>query len=254
MSVLARDIDAYQRAVDQYKRQRGAHNAQVTDYNNTLVSQDGKPVVVFGGLLYVIDDNGVLQPLPGDPAFGDAQYPTTQYQTTPVDGSNDITLLRQNPSGSNTTTVTGAYTPGSIGEGGGSEPDTYYQQNPDGSYSIFYPPPGMQVSVDPATGQFTATQTDYSYPDRPPDFTAELKAKRPDPTQAQMRKLGQPGLAAQERGGLIGDVIRSNGLKSGGTGRVQGGKTVGIPDDPPPTDTPIDQPVYDDFLMYNGPG
>lgn len=247
MSVLARDIDAYQRAVDQYKRQMGAHNAEIAAYNNTVASQNDQPLVVNNGLVYVVNADGSLGNAVG--SLGDGTYNFKSYDLTPIEGSSGFSLIRKNPTAVNTNTVTGTYV--------APQPDVgiydplYYVTTPEGYTTAYTPSPDSQLTVDPATGTFSVVETTQVFPDKPGDFAAELKAKRPDPTLAQMRKMNQPGLAAQERGGLIGDVLRGNGL-AGGSGRVRGGQPVSSspPADPPPTDPVIDP---DPNLLFNNP-
>lgn len=236
MSVLARDIDAYQRAVDQYRRQMGAHNAQIAAYNNSVVSQNDQPLVVNNGLVYVVNSDGTLGNAVG--AVGDGTYDFQPYDLTQIEGSSGYSLVRKNPTATNTNTVTGSYIE-MVNDNGVQ--NNFYVPTPDGSVASYQPPPGSQITLDPATSTFTVVETTQVFPDKPGDFTAELKAKKPDPTLAQMRKINQPALAAQERGGLIGDVIRGNGL-AGGSGRVRGGQPVSSspPADPPPTDPVID--------------
>lgn len=246
MSVLARDIDAYQRAVDQYKRQMGAHNAEIAAYNNTVASQNDQPLVVNNGLVYVVNADGSLGSAVG--SLGDGTYNYKAYDLTPIEGSSGFSLVRKNPTSVNTNTVTGSYVEMVNDQ---QLQNNYYVTAPDGSISLYTPPPDAQVTLDPATGTFSVVETAQVFPDKPGDFTAELKAKKPDPTLAQMRKMSQPGLAAQERGGLIGDVLRGNGL-AGGSGRVRGGQPVSSspPADPPPTDPVIDP---DPNLLFNNP-
>ena len=237
MSVLARDIDAYQRAVDQYKRQMGAYNAEIAAYNNTVASQNDQPLVVNNGLVYVVNTDGSLGNAVG--SLGDGTYNFKAYDLTPIEGSSGFSLIRKNPTSVNTKTVTGIYD---------TYENIYYVSAPDGSVSLYTPPADAQVTVDPGTGTFSVVETTQVFPNKPGDFANELTAKRPDPTLAQMRKMNQPGLAAQERGGLIGDVLRGNGL-AGGSGRVRGGQPVSSspPADPPPLDPVIDpDPIYFD--------
>lgn len=239
MSVLARDIAAYQTAVDQYRRQLGNYNAQINAYNNTVVSQNGQPLVVYGGLVYTVNTDGTLgqavgvmgggsgTPIPA-PSGGQV-YDYSQYGLTPIDGAQDFSLLRQNPTSTTQETTGNVYQ----NEAG------YYTIGSQGEFQ--YLGPEWSVTGTPTqdgTGNtvYTLTRNVYAFADKPADFTGELKAKRPDPTQAQMRKLWEPKLVDQERGGLINDVIRSGGLKAGGSGRTRAGAPTDVPADPPPTD------------------
>ena len=54
MSVLARELDSYQRAVDAYQRQLNSYNRGVQSYNDTLVRD-------ADGNLLVIDSSGNTQ-------------------------------------------------------------------------------------------------------------------------------------------------------------------------------------------------
>ena len=239
MSVLARDIDAYQRAVDQYTREMGGHNAEIAAYNNTVASQNDQPLVVNNGKVYAVNADGTLGNAVG--ALGDGTYNYKAYDLTPIEGSSGFSLIRKNPTSVNTKTVTGIYD---------TYENIYYVSAPDGSVSLYTPPADAQITVDPGTGAFSVVETTQVFPNKPGDFAGELTAKRPDPTLAQLRKMSQPSLAAQERGGLISDVFKGNGL-AGGSGRVRGGQPVSS--SPPPTPPPLD-PVFDpDPIYFNNP-
>jgi len=58
------------------------------------------------------------------------------------------------------------------------------------------------------------------YQEKPEDWTEEFKGKAPDPTYGQVKKAGAPSLAAREAG-LIGEVIKGGGLKTGGGGFIR---------------------------------
>jgi hypothetical protein len=58
------------------------------------------------------------------------------------------------------------------------------------------------------------------YQEKPEEWTEEFKGKAPDPTYGQVKKAGAPSLASQEAG-LIGEVIKGGGLKTGGGGFIR---------------------------------
>ena len=64
------------------------------------------------------------------------------------------------------------------------------------------------------------------YQEKPEDWTEEFKLKAPDPTYGQVKRAGTPSLAAKEAG-LIGEVIKGGGLKTGGGGFIRSRMATG---------------------------
>jgi hypothetical protein len=231
MSVLQRDLSAYRDAVEQYTRNVRSYNSGVNAYNNSLVTNDQ-------GFVYVTDGSHVFAI---DPATGkgkEAKLPTgmqlnqlgrTALPDDPETKSNESTysFLRQNPTVQQNQQITATYRDNSQTPFAGAS-GYYYNNKPIDTkvYSLVQEIPGQQTP-NPAynpknpfmsgpqyiTGPKTAIYSaDASiYPDQPGDQPT-LSYKAPDPTKAALRRSTDPGLADVERGGLINDVIRGNGL------------------------------------------
>lgn len=60
---------------------------------------------------------------------------------------------------------------------------------------------------------------------RKADWTQTFDKKAPDPTKAEIRQASRPSLAQQEAG-LVGEVIRAGGLKTGSQGLISGQRAV----------------------------
>lgn len=214
MGVLAREIDAYKRAVEQYNRQLRRHNQKVESYNQTLVvDNNGNAVITDAvGNMYAVDKQGRLSGY--TPPDGRTM---ADYGRAPIEGDNRFQLLRQNPTERRAETVTGVQRQQGV-DGG---PDSYVVPNNEGS-GMTLGAEWRRVSEQPATSEggqptYTFERDASTYMDKPGDFTGKLRASKPDPSMAQVRRMFGGGPAQQERGGLLGDVIRGNGLATGGT-------------------------------------
>lgn len=93
MSVLARDLAAYQDAVGRFKQAARSHNYRSKVYNASVVFQGDMPIVADdNGKLYSVGADGKLKSVGA--TLGDANW---QYQATRVPEEPRLRLLRQNP-------------------------------------------------------------------------------------------------------------------------------------------------------------
>ena len=236
MSVLARDIDAYNRALEAYQRRAGSYNSGVSKYNESFVRDpSGNPYVYGGeydpagansGQFYTADKTS------GQLAEVDA--PASYAGMTANTDSPGYSMLRQNPTNKETKTITGAIKAGGGSQFGVPQPEYFYVQGPSDSEGNstqrrFDASKVRVVNQTEGTrsGMGSASPTTYtieydvnSFIDRPGEFTETFDKKAPDPTKAQLDRAGQPSLAQQEMG-LISEVLRSKGLKTGLKGLVR---------------------------------
>lgn len=208
MSVLAREIDAYQRAVDQYNRSLRTHNKGVDSYNGSLVrGPDGEPIIV--------DQNYNLiqgQLPPGQTA--------NTYGRTELESAAGKYVLRQNPTSTTTETLSGArYSPGAADEGGVTDPAHYYTTSgtdPEGNPIINRLGPEWRVTKRNDFGEdsaFDMARDVSTFQAKPGEFSKTLEGA-PKFTLAELHRAQMPSLAAIEAG-LIGEAMRGSGLKSG---------------------------------------
>ena len=240
MSVLARDIDAYNRALAAYQRRASSYNSGVGKYNESFVRDpSGNPYVYSGeydpagantGQFYTADKvSGQLT---------DAEAPANYAGMTANPDSPPYSMVRQNPTGKDTKTFTGA-TKG----GGGTDrygnpiPEYFYLPGERDPASPMGTPEARQLDASKVRvvavtegarsgmggGGIPTYTIEYdvnSFIDKPGEFTETFDKKAPDPTKAQLDRAGQPSLAQQEMG-LISEVLRSKGLKTGLKGIVR---------------------------------
>lgn len=210
MTVLARELDAYQRAYDQYNRAAKSHNRQLDAYQGTLAKDAQGRVMVLSneGSLYSFD--------PETGKSGMALLPegkrVSDYGLTPMPDNKGFMLLRENPTVAKRDVVQGAvYRPASITSQAG-----YY--DPAGNYLA-----GRGWGIDdtaqvagapmaPAQKTYTMSRDASTYAEAPPEFTREFNLKQPDPTHAALARMSRPTLAEVETG-LIGQVLRGNGAR-----------------------------------------
>lgn len=176
MSVLTRDLDAYNRALTAYQRRAGGYNRSVDKYNASMVRDangniliqgmtggsagtDGSDAVPDSSYLMAVDTTGKVIAAKTVEGFNESAYGTSA-----IEGDTGFRMLRQNPIGT-------------------ADNKPIYQE-------------------------------------KPKEWTEEFKGKAPDPTYGQVKKAGAPSLAAQETG-LIGEVIKGGGLKTGGGGFIR---------------------------------
>lgn len=255
MSILARELDAYQRAVEAYQRQMRGYNKGVESYNASILTDaNGRPMVRdTNGTVYYVKEDGKLAyaSLPNDKIAGD-------YGGTALEGDDRFLLMRQNPTQQKQQYLTGViknydsetgqttyyyYDPnaGSGGDGGSGQ---YVPVNQNLYRYVSEQPGGYDSENNPLPPTYTFGTDASTYLTKPGEFEGKIRMKRPDPTAAQLRKLSNPGLAAQERTGLIsGEIIRGGGVLGGGL--VRGSATVAPPPDDPdkPGDPTVDPNV-----------
>lgn len=233
MSVLARDLQAYQDAVDQYQRRVRSYNNSAAAYNSSIVRD-------ANGNVYISDLYGntfAIDPNTGSGPQAAAPIAATSGNVTPVSAdSNGYYYLRQNPiatyRGSATIERDPNYgTPVSFLRQGEDDGSSFIQTGPNlvsipsnvkgtvaseysqdlaRSYQVPNPFFAERGDEDPFTEirVWDVNQTAYVYPDSP---TAPVfSAKAPDPSIAQLKRLRSLSAVDRERG-LISDVISKRG-------------------------------------------
>lgn len=244
MSVLSRELDSYQRAVDAYQRQLNSYNRGVQRYNDTLVRDaDGNLLVVdSSGSVMKVDAEGRVTP--GNLPSGTVQ----DYGISAIPDESRFRMLRQGePTEANRETASGVmryYDP----ESGEEYYYTLGAEQYEGSRSMdrLGPEwrmerriPGQQAGwgdseyYTPDTYEFSRDASVYL--EKPQDWAKQFNRTAPDPTFAQVKRAGMPSMA-QIEGGLIGEVMRGKGVRSGTpTYRPRG--ATGAPEAP---GTPVD--------------
>lgn len=233
--MLSREAAAYQSAVDRYQRQaRGFEKSLLTDSN-------GNVLVNLNGQFYAAPRNGGN----ASPTSSFTTKDGTQvvnngalignYGMTPSTGDNpNLMLVRQNPTSTQTKVVSNLV---QYDDGNGNM--VYGRLDEQGNYIGNYTPGGSNVTyaLDPKTGRYSATEYTYSFANEPGEF----KGRAPSPTNAQLRKAGEIGLAEAERGSALDTgIIRSAGLKSGLKPVTRPSNLdTGLPATPPPVDSNI---------------
>lgn len=221
MSVLSRELASYQSAVDQYTRDSaGFTNTLLKDANGNLlvqmngvyyiVPQDGGNATALSGVYQGSTEQTTFKAPDGSFYTGDQLY---RMGTTTSPGDANVQLVRQSPTSTSTTT-TSIKAIESYDANGNYIGTSYYSLDANGQATGFYTPKNTTtLTPDPNDPtKFTATDYTYTYAAEPGAFT---KA-RPDPTNAQLRKMNQGSLADQERmEGLETGIIRGGALKGG---------------------------------------
>ena len=250
MPVLARDIDAYNRALEAYQRRAGSYNSNVGKYNESFVRDpSGNPYVYSGkydpagantGQYYTADKvSGQLT---------DAEAPASYAGMTANVDSPPYSMLRQNPIGKETKTFTGAtkggggtdrfgkpipeyfYVPGERDLGSPmSQPEA--RQLDASKVRVVAVTEGARSGMGASIPTYTIEYDVNSFIDKPGEFTETFDKKAPDPTKAQLDRAGQPSLAQQEMG-LISEVLRSKGLKTGFARRKMAEKPASATEEP----------------------
>lgn len=208
MSVLAREYDSYQRAVQAYQREQAKHNQAVNQYNDTLVKDaDGNLLVVDAGGKRVLKVTAEGMVKPGQLPAGKL----SDYGMTPMPEEHRFQLLRQGtPVGTRREQIGGVR----------QDPETgqFYLENPSsGDLPNARDPLGPEWQVEKVengeAGPVYAMARDVpAYMERPPEWTQEFGLKAPDPTFAGAKRAGMPSLA-QIESGLIGQVLRGRGAR-----------------------------------------
>lgn len=219
MSVLARELDSYQRAVDAYQRRMNRYNRGVDAYRNTLV-RDG------AGNLLVVDGAGNVSAVdPSGRVIGAALpsgFNVQDYGMTGIPDTSAFRQLRQNPTSVGRETLTGVkkYEDSETGE------SYYYTEVDEGESGIRWDRLSSEWRLDKTIPGFTSgddnwTPTTYefsrdasTYLEAPAEWANKFRRRAPDPTAAQVRRAGMPSMA-QIEGGLIGEVMRGGGVRQG---------------------------------------
>lgn len=222
MSVLSRELDAYQRAVDAYQRRMNSYNRKVDAYRDTIVRD-------ANGNMLVVNSSGGVQGVDPDGRLVRGSLPSgtlADYGLTTLPDDPRFRLVRQgSPTESKRETLdkvykyqdseTGEeyyYTQVDEGESGirreRLSPEWRLEREVpgrwiDGGDSGYYERPTYVFSRDAST-----------YLEAPPEWIAEFTRTAPDPTAAQVRRAATPNWA-QIEAGLIGEVMRSKGVRGG---------------------------------------
>ena len=224
MSILSRELDSYQRAVDAYQRRLNSYNRGVDAYRKTLVRD-------ANGNLLVVDGNGNVSAVePSGRVIGPslpANFNIQDYGATSIPDTSAFRQLRQGePIESKRETLDNVYKhqDSETGE------EYYYTQVDEGESGIrqvrLLTPdwrlekeiPGRYIDYGDGGGYERATyqfsRDAASYLEAPPEWTDEFKRKAPDATAAQIRRAATPNWA-QIEAGLIGQVMRGGGVRMG---------------------------------------
>jgi len=238
MSVLARDADAYNRALSAYQRKAAGVIRVAGAYDKSIVKDpSGNPYVYRGdydplgsnsGQFYTYDQT-TKKANPADKPAGYAGM-------TPIEGSPGFSLVRQNPTSKQTKTMSNAYkVSAGVDEQGNKTPEVYYIN--DGENQRVIDASKVRVidqkeGVEPVPGEgrspttYTIEYDENSFLSRPPDWNETFDKKAPTATPAQIRQASRLSLAQQEAG-LVGEVIRGRALKTGSQGLI--GKQMSAP-------------------------
>ena len=260
MSVLARDLDAYNRALQAYQRKAGTFNRGVDRYNASIVRDPNENAYVYGGEYDPVGANNG-QFYTADKTSGqlsEATAPTGYAGMTAIADSPGYSMIRQNPTGKETKTFTGA----TKGGGGTDEfgrpiPEYFYlpgERDPASPMSqpearqldaskvrVVAVTEGARSGMGASIPTYTIEYDVNSFQDKPGEWTETFDKKAPDPTKAQVAQAARPSLAQQEAG-LIGGVIRGKGLKTGAGGLINSQRAAADPavTEPDATETDLD--------------
>lgn len=213
MSVLGREQDSYQRALEAYQRQINSYNRGVDKYRATLVKDNNGNLLVvstgWGQYLPTAVDSGGQLVAPALPQGFDIHA----YGATPIPGGGGFHQLRQNPTEAKRQTLTGLR---KFSDEGG---EVYYDSNGNyvdvrgWRYDGMTPGQGTWDSEGVPTYNFSRDASTYM--DAPAEWKKEFNRKAPSATPAQAAKIGAPSLAEVESG-LIGEVMKGKGVRYGG--------------------------------------
>jgi len=243
MSVLARDVDAYNRALSAYQRKAAGHNRVAGAYQKSITQDaSGNPYLYRG-------DYDPLGPNSGQfytynqttQKTNPVDAPTGYAGMTAIEGSPGYSLVRQNPSSKQTKTMTNVYKGGGgVDEEGNEKPEYFYTRDGDNqrvidanrvrvvdqTEGVDQPGAGGGDGPSRTPTTYTIEYDENSYLDRPPDWNETFDKKAPTATPAQIRQASRLSLAQQEAG-LVGEVIRGRALKTGSQGLI--GKQMSAP-------------------------
>lgn len=227
MAVLSRELDSYQRAVDAYQRQVDRHNRKAARYDDTLVRDAAGNILVLdaSGNVMKVDSEGRVTP--GALPSGSVQ----DYGVSAIPDESRFRALRQGaPVDTRRETRTDVrYIPGFSDESGSQE-GYYYTLGADqgeGTRAIDRLGPEWRVEQRIPGNYVGAGEASYAmpdayevsrdvsvYPERPPEWDKEFNRRAPDPTFGAAKRAGMPSAAQIERG-LIAEVLRGKGVRSG---------------------------------------
>lgn len=235
MSVLARDLDAYNRALKAYQRKVGTFNRGVDQYNASVMKDPAGNTYVYGGEYDPLGPNSG-QFYTADKTSGnlsEATAPAGYAGMTKIPDSPGYSMLRQNPTGKETKIFTGATkSGGGTDRFGNPQPEYFYipgEPSPDGlstsrrldasKVRVVGQTEGARVGMGGSNPTYTIEYDINSFQDKPGEWTETFDKTAPDPTKAQVAQAVRPSLAEQEAG-LIGEVIKGKGLKTGSGGLI----------------------------------
>lgn len=261
MSVLARDLDAYNRALKAYQQKAGRYNKGVEQYNASIMRDPSGNPYVYGGAYDPFGANNG-QFYTADQTSGKlnaATAPTGYAGMTGIPESPGYSMLRQNPTGTQTKTMANVYKAGGgVDEEGNKQPEYFYvagEPDADGNATQKVIDASKVRVVDQKEGAeqtdndggilrapttYTIEYDESNFQEKPGDWTETFDKKAPDPTKAQIAQAARPSLAEQEAG-LIGGVIKGKGLKTGGGGLISSRMAASDPaaTDPAATDQAV---------------
>jgi hypothetical protein len=219
MSVLSREVDAYQRAVDAYQRQVNKHNRAVDKYRATIARDASGQMLLADaqGNIFGAAEDGKLSPS----SLQSGQL--TDYGLTQLPDDDRFRLVRQGPTDQKRETKSGIFKY--------SDPESateyFYEDAPSyGDDGVNRKRLGPEWRMDKATpgqeinsGEFSPTIYDVSrdasvYSELPEKDIPGFTARAPSATTSQVRRAGMPSMAEIE-GGLVGEVMRGGGVRYG---------------------------------------
>jgi len=256
MSVLARDLDAYNRALMAYQRKAGKYNRGVDQYNASILRDPSGNPYVYGGTYDPLGPNSG-QFYTADQATGKlnaATAPAGYAGMTGIPESPGYSMLRSNPTGTQVKTMANVYKGGGgVDEYGNKQPEYFYvagQPDADGNATQKVIDASKVRVIDQQEGAeqrdndggilrapttYTIEYDENNFLEKPGAWTETFDKKAPDPTKAQVAQATRPSLAEQEAG-LIGEVIKGKGLKAGGGGLISSRMAASTaPDETDPT-------------------
>lgn len=265
MSVLARDLDAYNRALQAYQRKAGTFNRGVDQYNASIMRDPTGNAYVYGGEYDPLGPNSG-QFYTADKTSGKlsgATAPTGYAGMTGIADSPGYSMLRQNPTAKQTKTMANVYKGGGgVDEDGNKQPEYFYvagAADADGNATQRRIDASKVRVIDQKEGAeqtdndggilrapttYTIEYDESSFQEKPGEFTETFDKKAPDPTKAQLAQAARPSLAQQEAG-LIGGVIKGKGLKTGAGGLINSQRAAADPAATAPDQAAIDQAAID---------
>lgn len=219
MSVLAREQDSYQRALEAYQRQINRYNRGVDKYKTSLVKdQNGNLLVIDGsGNVSAVNSGGALigASLPRD-------FQLTNYGATDIPGGQGFRQLRQGPMEVKRETIADVRRFSDPDSGGsyyytlepnyGDSGPTHRQLSPE--WRIDKTVPGQVYGDTEGPTTYIASRDVSTYMESPPEWKKTFDRQAPSATPAQVSRMNAPSLAEVESG-LIGEVMKGKGVRYG---------------------------------------